>query len=47
MPRTKDQQSVIDTKRINLIVSAGAGSGKTSTLTDRVIDIIKNGISTK
>ena len=47
MPRTKDQQSVIDTKQINLIVSAGAGSGKTSTLTDRVIDIIKNGLSIK
>ena len=39
---TPDQQKVVDTKKKNLIVSAGAGSGKTSTLTRRVIDIIES-----
>ena len=45
MPRTPFQQKVIDTRKTNLIVSAGAGSGKTSTLTDRIITIIENGTS--
>ena len=45
MPRTEFQDKVVQTKNTNLIVSAGAGSGKTSTLTDRVIDIIQSGTS--
>lgn len=45
MPRTLYQDKVVNTKNVNMIVSAGAGSGKTSTLTDRIIGIIKDGTS--
>ncbi|MDY2727958.1 MAG: UvrD-helicase domain-containing protein [Candidatus Onthovivens sp.] len=43
MKRTEAQQSAIDSKG-NVIVFAGAGSGKTSVLTERVFVNIKNGI---
>ena len=38
---TEEQQKAIDTTKSNIIVSAGAGSGKTAVLTARVIRIIK------
>lgn len=41
---TKDQQSAIDQENSNIIVSAGAGSGKTAVLTARVIRKLKDGI---
>ena len=34
---TKDQQSAIDMDKSSIIVSAGAGSGKTAVLSERVI----------
>lgn len=37
MPFTKEQQSAIDTRDKTLLVSAAAGSGKTATLTQRII----------
>lgn len=39
---TKDQQLAITEKGKNIIVSAGAGSGKTQVLTERVVYFIKN-----
>lgn len=44
MAWTKEQQLAIDTTGSNIIVSAGAGSGKTAVLTTRVIELIKKGI---
>jgi len=44
MAFTKEQQLAIDTEGSNIIVSAGAGSGKTAVLTERVIRKLKNGI---
>lgn len=41
---TKEQQSAIDLEGKNIIVSAGAGSGKTAVLTERVLRKLKNGI---
>ena len=41
---TKEQQLAIDTDNQNIIVSAGAGSGKTAVLTERVIRKLKQGI---
>lgn len=41
---TKDQQKAIDLEGSNIIVSAGAGSGKTAVLTERVIRKLKSGI---
>ena len=41
---TKEQESAIETSGSNIIVSAGAGSGKTAVLTERVIQKIKKGI---
>ena len=44
MPKwTKEQQSAIDLKGTNIIVSAGAGSGKTAVLTARVGRILSEG----
>ena len=40
---TKEQLDAINKTGTNIIVSAGAGSGKTSVLTERVINRIKNG----
>ncbi|HBJ19080.1 MAG TPA: hypothetical protein DDY70_05015, partial [Clostridiales bacterium] len=34
---TEEQQSAIDTRNKTLLVSAAAGSGKTATLTERII----------
>ena len=42
MPFTKDQMKAIETYGKNIIVSAGAGSGKTAVLTERVIHFIKD-----
>ena len=41
---TKEQQQAIDEDGKNIIVSAGAGSGKTAVLTERVIRKLKSGI---
>ncbi len=43
MAWTKEQQQAIDEEGKNIIVSAGAGSGKTAVLTERVIRKIKTG----
>ena len=40
---TKEQELAIDKSGTNIIVSAGAGSGKTAVLTERVIRKLKNG----
>ena len=48
MPRwTVEQELAINESGKNIIVSAGAGSGKTAVLTERVIRKLKNGISIK
>ena len=44
MAFTKEQQLAIDKEGSNIIVSAGAGSGKTAVLTERVIRKLKQGI---
>lgn len=41
---TKEQKQAIDCEGTNIIVSAGAGSGKTAVLTERVIRKLKSGI---
>ena len=41
---TKEQQDAINLEGKNIIVSAGAGSGKTAVLTERVLRKLKNGI---
>ena len=46
MPKwTREQQDAIDKEGKNIIVSAGAGSGKTAVLTARVIRKLKDGVS--
>ena len=40
MPFTNDQQRAIDSRGCSLIISAAAGSGKTSVLVERVIGLI-------
>ena len=42
---TKEQELAIYEKDKNIIVSAGAGSGKTAVLTERVITHLKNGVN--
>ena len=42
---TPEQEQAIYTSGSNIIVSAGAGSGKTAVLTERVIEKLKNGTS--
>ena len=42
---TKEQQEAIEKSGKSIIVSAGAGSGKTAVLTERVLYKIKNGIN--
>lgn len=42
---TKEQEQAIYKDGTNIIVSAGAGSGKTAVLTERVLEKVKNGIS--
>ena len=45
MPRwTNEQQEAIDKSGCNIIVSAGAGSGKTAVLSQRVLQKIESGI---
>lgn len=44
MAWTKEQQLAIDQEGTNIIVSAGAGSGKTAVLTERVVRKLKQGI---
>ncbi len=41
---TKEQKQAIDCEGTNILVSAGAGSGKTAVLTERVIRKLKSGI---
>lgn len=41
---TKEQQLAIDQEGTNLIISAGAGSGKTAVLSERVLRKLKEGI---
>ena len=45
MAWTKEQETAIYKDGTNIIVSAGAGSGKTAVLTERVLEKVKNGIS--
>ena len=46
MPKwTTEQQEAIDKEGTNIIVSAGAGSGKTAVLTERVIRKLKSGVN--
>ena len=45
MAWTNEQKEAIYTEGTNIIVSAGAGSGKTAVLTERVLEKVKNGIS--
>ena len=45
MPWTKDQLAAIETEGNNIIVSAGAGSGKTAVLTERVYQKLIKGIN--
>lgn len=45
MAWTKEQQLAIDIQNNNVIVSAGAGSGKTAVLTTRVLRKLKEGVS--
>ena len=46
MPKwTSEQQDAILLKGTNIIVSAGAGSGKTAVLSERVLEHVKSGIS--
>ena len=45
MAWTKEQEKAIYTEGTNIIVSAGAGSGKTAVLTERVLEKVKNGVS--
>ena len=40
---TEAQRAAIEAERKTLIVSAGAGSGKTSVLTERIMQKLKNG----
>jgi len=42
---TKEQEEAIYKSGTNIIVSAGAGSGKTAVLTERVLEKVKNGVS--
>ena len=44
MKFTTEQQLAIDKEGTNIIVSAGAGSGKTAVLTERVIRKLKSGV---
>ncbi len=41
---TREQQSVIDERNSNLLVSAAAGSGKTAVLVERIIQMISSGL---
>ena len=45
MAWTNEQKRAIYTEGTNIIISAGAGSGKTAVLTERVLEKVKKGIS--
>ena len=45
MAWTNDQLKAINISGRNILTSAGAGSGKTAVLTERVIEKVKHGIS--
>ena len=45
MKWTKEQEKAIYQKGSNIIVSAGAGSGKTAVLTERTIETLKMGVN--
>ena len=42
---TLDQKKAIFTSGNNIIVSAGAGSGKTAVLSERILEKVKQGLS--
>ena len=42
---TKEQLEAITSPTFNILVSAGAGSGKTAVLTQRVITLLENGMN--
>ena len=42
IPWTKEQKSVINTSGKNILVAAGAGSGKTAVLVERIIKKVTN-----
>ena len=44
---TKEQQEAIYKRNTNIIVSAGAGSGKTAVLSERILELVKEGTSVK
>ena len=41
---TSEQQEAIDKEGTNIIVSAGAGSGKTAVLSERALRKVKDGV---
>jgi len=41
---TASQQAAIETRDANILVSAGAGSGKTTVLSERVLSLLKEGV---
>ncbi len=43
MEWTKEQSAAINTRGSNILISAGAGSGKTAVLTERIVSLIKEG----
>ncbi len=45
MKWTKDQLKAINEEGTNIIISAGAGSGKTAVLTERVYRKLQSGIN--
>ncbi|MDD3341150.1 MAG: UvrD-helicase domain-containing protein [Bacilli bacterium] len=44
---TEEQEKAIYTSGTNLLISAGAGSGKTAVLTERILEKLKQGLSLK
>ena len=44
---TKEQLEAINKDGSNIIVSAGAGSGKTAVLSERVLRKLKSGVRTR
>ena len=47
MPKTPEQIEAIYRTGTNILVSASAGSGKTFVMTERIINMILNGVSVK
>ena len=41
---TEEQKRAIDSRKKDIVISASAGSGKTSTMVSRVIGLIKEGV---